>query len=57
MHRPAVQRSEPRGIYKSPGGLIRASILADAQARRVREVLITGDFFAYPRQAVLDLEA
>ena len=57
VRRPLVQRSELRGIYKSPGGLIRASILINAQARRIREVFITGDFFAYPRRAILDMEA
>jgi lipoate-protein ligase A len=57
VRRPLVQRSELHGIYKSPGGLIRASIVVNAQARRIREVFITGDFFAYPRRAILDLEA
>ena len=57
VRRPLVQRSELRGIYKSPGGLIRASLLVNAQARRIREVFITGDFFVYPRRAILDLEA
>jgi len=57
VRRPLVQRSELRGIYKSPGGLIRASLLVNAQARRIREVFITGDFFVYPRRTILDLEA
>jgi lipoate-protein ligase A len=57
VRRPLVERSELRGIYKSPGGLIRASLLVNAQARRIREVFITGDFFVYPRRAILDLEA
>jgi len=57
VRRPLVQRSELRGVYKSPGGLIRASLLVNAQARRIREVFITGDFFAYPRRTILDLEA
>jgi len=57
VRRPLVQRSELRGIYKSPGGLIRASLLVNAQANRIREVFITGDFFVYPRRAILDLEA
>ncbi len=57
VRRALVQRNELRALRKSPGGLIRASLVVDAQSRRVREAFITGDFFAYPRRAILDLEA
>lgn len=57
VRRPLVQRNELRALYKSPGGLIRVSLLINAQARRIREAFITGDFFAYPRRAIFDLEA
>lgn len=57
VRRPLTQRNELRALYKSPGGLIRASLVMNAQARRIREVFITGDFFVYPRRAILDLEA
>jgi len=57
VRRPLTQRNELRALYKSPGGLIRASLVVDAQARRIREAFITGDFFVYPRRAILDLEA
>ncbi|MBN1640914.1 MAG: DUF116 domain-containing protein [Anaerolineae bacterium] len=57
VRRPLTRRNELRALYKSPGGLIRASLLVNAQARRIREAFITGDFFAYPRRAILDLEA
>ncbi len=55
--RPLLRRDELRALYKSPGGLIRISLVVDAQAHRIREAFITGDFFAYPRRAILDLEA
>ncbi|MBC7228075.1 MAG: DUF116 domain-containing protein [Thermoflexales bacterium] len=55
VRRPLDQRREVWALYKSPGGLIRASLIVSAG--RIREVLITGDFFAYPRRAILDLEA
>ena len=55
VRRPLAQRSELRALFKSPGGLIRASLVVDAH--RIREAFITGDFFAYPRRAILDLEA
>jgi lipoate-protein ligase A len=57
VRRPLTRRDELRALYKSPGGLIRASLVVNAQARRIREAFITGDFFAYPRRAILDLEA
>jgi lipoate-protein ligase A len=57
VRRPLTQRDELRALYKSPGGLIRVSLVVNAQARRIREAFITGDFFAYPRRAILDLEA
>jgi len=57
VRRPLARRDTLRALYKSPGGLIRVSLLVNAQARRIREAFITGDFFAYPRRAILDLEA
>jgi len=55
VRRPLARRSELRALFKSPGGLIRVSLVVNA--RRIREAFITGDFFAYPRRAILDLEA
>jgi lipoate---protein ligase len=55
--RPLKDRRELRALYKSPGGLIRASLVIEDQTGRIREAFITGDFFAYPRRAILDLEA
>ena len=55
--RPLKDRRELRALYKSPGGLIRASLVVEEQTGRIREAFITGDFFAYPRRAILDLEA
>lgn len=43
--------------YKTSGGLIRVSILLDRTRRRIKSVMITGDFFAYPERSILDLEA
>ena len=50
-------RRELRALYKSPGGLVRVALVVDERARRIASALITGDFFAYPRRAILDLEA
>jgi lipoate-protein ligase A len=40
-----------------PGGTIKANIRLERNATRVREVLITGDFFVTPPRVVYDLEA
>lgn len=43
--------------YKAPGGIIHVSLLVNEPRQRVKMVLITGDFFAYPQRAIYDLEA
>lgn len=39
------------------GGLLRADLRLEGPGRRIREALVTGDFFVSPARAVLDLEA
>ncbi|MGB9791908.1 MAG: lipoate--protein ligase [Thermacetogeniaceae bacterium] len=43
--------------HKAPGGLIRVSLLHDRERRRIKSVMITGDFFACPERSILDFEA
>jgi lipoate-protein ligase A len=57
QRRPLKNRQELRAVHKTDGGLIRASIVADPKTKRIHSVLITGDFFAYPKRTILDLEA
>jgi lipoate-protein ligase A len=45
------------GLYRGPGGLMRAAVVLDAQRQRLKQVWITGDFFVNPRRMVVDLEA
>jgi len=57
-----VRESLPRrktltSILKAPGGLIRVSIAIDTKTQVISQVLITGDFFAYPKRAIFDLES
>lgn len=42
--------------YKAPGGLIRIQMRLDKDARLIKYILISGDFFAYPARAINDLE-
>jgi lipoate---protein ligase len=56
---------DPRGagIYEAeltlPGGTVTAYVRleGDSTARRVRELLLSGDFFVTPPRTILDLEA
>jgi len=55
--RPLNEAVEVYAIRKTPGGLIRASLAIDKGTKIIKNALITGDFFAYPSKAILDLEA
>lgn len=44
-------------IHKEEGGLIRTAVKVDLKKEKIRDILITGDFFIHPRRAVYDLEA
>ncbi len=57
IRRPPATHQELRALYKARGGLIRASLVVDGAAGRIRQALLTGDFFAYPQRAIFDLEA
>jgi lipoate-protein ligase A len=57
IRRPLKSRRELRAAHKTPGGLIRISVVADSQSKRIHSALITGDFFAYPKRTIFDLEA
>jgi lipoate-protein ligase A len=51
------RRKTLNSILKAPGGLIRISIALDSKARIINQILITGDFFAYPKRVIFDLES
>lgn len=44
-------------LLRTPGGLIRISMAIDHQTQRITQILITGDFFAYPKRTIFDLES
>jgi len=57
-----VRESLPRrktltSVMKAPGGLIRTSIAIDMKTQVISQILITGDFFSYPKRAIFDLES
>src|SRR4030043_226761 len=51
------RRKTLSSILKAPGGLIRISIAVDSKTQVINQILITGDFFAYPKRAIFDLES
>ncbi len=51
------RRKTLSSILKAPGGLIRVSIAMDSRTQVMNQILITGDFFAYPKRAIFDLES
>lgn len=51
------RRKTLSSILKAPGGLIRISVAMDSKTQVINQILITGDFFAYPRRAIFDLES
>jgi len=51
------RRKTVSSLLRAPGGLIRISIALDTKTHVINQILITGDFFAYPRRAIFDLES
>ncbi|MDI6839671.1 MAG: DUF116 domain-containing protein [bacterium] len=54
---PAYTRQVAHSVYKAEGGLIRTSLVVNTKRNQIESALITGDFFAYPKRAIFDLEA
>jgi lipoate-protein ligase A len=57
IRNPLPRRKTLTSVLKAPGGLIRISVAVDAKARIIGQILITGDFFAYPKRTIFDLES
>jgi lipoate-protein ligase A len=51
------RRKTVSSLLRAPGGLIRISIALDTKTRVINQILITGDFFAYPKRTIFDLES
>ena len=55
--RPPESRLVLNSSLKTRGGLVRVCLVTDPRARRIDYALITGDFFAFPKNTMMDLEA
>ncbi len=51
------ERFTIRSAKKTSGGLIRLNLVADLKAKKIHFALITGDFFAFPKRTIFDLES
>jgi lipoate-protein ligase A len=51
------RRKTLSSILRAPGGLIRVSLAIDSRSHVIHQILITGDFFAYPKRVIFDLES
>ncbi|MBI5001440.1 MAG: lipoate--protein ligase family protein [Euryarchaeota archaeon] len=54
---PKHEQGAVHSIRKAEGGTIRTTMVVNLRQKRIKSVLITGDFFSGPRNAVFDLEA
>jgi len=54
---PLEQEDTFYGVYKSPGGLLQAGVKLDDSGGRIKQLMLTGDFFVYPKRLIADLEA
>jgi lipoate-protein ligase A len=57
IRKPIENRCVLRSASKTKGGLIRVQVVVDVKANRILYLMITGDFFAYPRRTIFDLES
>ena len=56
IKQPKEEQQMITSIYKADGGIIRISMVVNLSDNRIQSLLITGDFFAYPKRAIFDLE-
>jgi lipoate-protein ligase A len=56
VDRPARERGFFGAGRRTNGGTVRVDAAVDTKARRVKSLVMTGDFFCEPRRATLDLE-
>ena len=57
VHSPFRKKDIIRAGYKSEYGMVRFTMSVDLMAKRIREILITGDFISFPSKALYNLEA
>jgi lipoate-protein ligase A len=57
LNRPQSHLPLVEAVQKFPGGLVRVGIAYDRVRDRIRQIVITGDFFVQPKRAIADLEA
>jgi lipoate-protein ligase A len=54
---PAAEQPVITAAHRCRGGLIKTTMIVNLRFKRIQSLMITGDFFAYPQQSILDLES
>jgi len=54
---PAAEQPVIAAAHRCRGGLIKTTMIVNLRLKRIQSLMITGDFFAYPQQSILDLES
>ncbi len=57
IDRPASEAPDGEALLRRPAGLLRAGVLVDVPAARLKQAWLSGDFMVRPRRIVADLEA
>ncbi|BCS95764.1 biotin/lipoate A/B protein ligase [Desulfoluna limicola] len=57
VRRPSLKSGAVSASYKSQGGMVRHTLIADMDRKRVKHLFMTGDFLTYPSRALYDLES
>lgn len=56
VERPRSERPLLEGAQKFAGGMLRAAVILDSSAERLKQVWLTGDVFIQPKRTLVDLE-
>jgi len=57
VRRAPAERAVLQGVRRCEGGVVRAQLVVEVPPGVIKYALITGDFYAFPRRAIPDLEA
>lgn len=55
--RPRSEQPMLEGVQKFSGGMLRATVILDSAAERIKQLWLSGDVFVQPKRTLVDLEA
>lgn len=57
VQRPRSERPLLEGVQKFAGGMLRAAVIIDPAAARIKQIWLSGDVFIQPKRTLVDLES